>query len=89
MKFLYLFFIIMVCLGIMYGILIIIFRNYYLHFLYCLIGAIIFTVILIVDTQSISQLDENVLTVDDYIYAALILYTEQIPVLTYLIKTLC
>ncbi len=86
MKFLYLFFIIMVCLGIMYGILIIIFRNYYLHFLYCLIGAIIFTVILIIDTQSISQLDENFLTVDDYIYAALILYTDVIRIFIQILK---
>ena len=85
MKFFYIFFIISLGLGIMYGILIIIFRNYYLQFFFCLIGAIIFTIFLIFDTQSISQ-DENFITIDDYIFAALILYTDIIRIFIQILK---
>ena len=86
LKFIYIFFIISIGLGIMYGILIIIFRNYYLQFFFCFIGAVIFTIILIFDTQSISNLDENFITIDDYIFAALILYTDIIRIFIQILK---
>jgi FtsH-binding integral membrane protein len=86
-KFLFSFFIVCCFLGILYGILAIIFRNYYLEFLFCLIGAIIFTIFLIYDTQKISQ-DENYLTIDDYIFAAILLYTDIIRLFIYLLRIL-
>jgi FtsH-binding integral membrane protein len=51
-----------------------------------LIGAVIFTIILIFDTQSISNLDENFITIDDYIFAALILYTDIIRIFIQILK---
>ena len=88
LKFLFLFLIVCFVLGILYGILVIIFKNYYLEFLFCLIGAVIFTIFLIYDTQKISQVDENYLTIDDYIFAAIILYTDIIRLFIYLLKIL-
>ena len=88
LKFIYLFLIIAVILGLIYGILAIIFRNYYLEFLFCLIGAIIFTLFLVYDTQTITRLDNNYLTVDDYIFAAIILYTDIIRVFIQILKIL-
>ena len=76
LRYILIFLIITVFLGFIYGLLSIIFRNYYLEFLFCLIGAIVFTLMLIYDTQQISQFDKSLLTIDDYIYAALILYTD-------------
>lgn len=88
LKFLYLFFIVCCVLGALYGFLAIIFRNYYLEFLFCLIGAIIFTIFLIYDTQKISQIDENYLTIDDYIFAAIVLYTDIIRLFIYILRIL-
>ena len=88
LKFLFLFFIVCCVLGILYGLLAIIFKNYYLEFLFCLIGAIIFTIFLIYDTEKITQVDENYLTIDDYIYAAIILYTDIIRLFIYLLRIL-
>jgi FtsH-binding integral membrane protein len=80
--------IITIFLGFIYGLLSIIFRNYYLEFLFCLIGAIVFTLILIYDTQQISQFDKSLLTIDDYIYAALILYTDIIRMFLQILRIL-
>lgn len=88
LKFLCLCIIIIAILGIMYGLLALIFRNYYLEFLYCLIGAIFFTLILVYDTQKITQFNNNDITVDDYIFAALILYTDIIRLFIQILKIL-
>ena len=77
LKFLYLCIIIVAILGIIYGILALIFRKYYLEFLFCLIGEILFTLFLVYDTQKITQFDNNnYITIDDYIFAAFVLYTD-------------
>ena len=88
LKNLFLFFFVCCVLGILYGILAIIFKNYYLEFLFCLIGAIIFTIFLIYDTQKISQVDGNYLTIDDYIFAAIVLYIDIIRLFVYLLRIL-
>ena len=88
LKFIYICLIIAGILGIIYGILALIFRNYYFEFLFCLIGAILFTLILVYDTQTISQLNQNYITIDDYIYAALVLYTDIIRIFIQIIKIL-
>ena len=87
LKFLYLCIIIVAILGIIYGLLALIFRNYYLEFLFCLIGAILFTLILVYDTQKITQFDNNnYITIDDYIFAALVLYTDIIRLFIEVLK---
>ena len=85
-KFIYLCLIIAVILGIIYGILALIFRNYYFEFLFCLIGAIFFTLILVYDTQTISQINKSYITIDDYIYAVLVLYTDIIRIFIHIIR---
>lgn len=88
LRYILIFLIITVFLGFIYGLLSIIFRNYYLEFLFCLIGAIVFTLMLIYDTQQISQFDKSLLTIDDYIYAALILYTDIIRMFLQILRIL-
>ena len=80
--------IIVASLGIIYGILALIFRNYYLEFLFCLIGAILFTFILVYDTQKIAQFNNSDITIDDYIFAALVLYTDIIRLFIEILKLL-
>ena len=89
LKFIYLCIIIVAILGIIYGILALIFRKYYLEFLFCLIGAILFTLFLVYDTQKITQFDNNnYITIDDYIFAALVLYTDIIRLFIEILKML-
>ena len=88
LRFIFICLIIAAILGIIYGILALIFRNYYFEFLFCLIGAIFFTLILVYDTQTFSQLNQNYITIDDYIYAALVLYTDIIRIFIQIIKIL-
>ena len=57
-------------LGLNYGILALIYRSYYLYFLYCLIGGIIYALFIAYDTTVIR--DE--FSIDDYAFAALTLY---------------
>ena len=57
-------------LGINYGILAAIYRDYYLYFLYCLIGGIIYALFIAYDTTLIR--DE--FSIDDYAFGALTLY---------------
>ena len=87
-KFLLICIIIVASLGIIYGILALIFRNYYLEFLFCLIGAILFTFILVYDTQKIAQFNNSDITIDDYIFAALVLYTDIIRLFIEILKLL-
>ena len=88
LKYLLIFIIITVVLGIIYGLLAIIFKNYYLEFFFCLLGALLFTLILLYDTQEISQFDKSFLTIDDYIYAALVLYTDIIRIFLQILRIL-
>jgi FtsH-binding integral membrane protein len=58
-----------------------------LEFLFCLIGGILFTLILVYDTQKITQFDNNnYITIDDYIFAALVLYTDIIRLFIEVLK---
>ena len=88
LKYILIFLIITVFLGLIYGLLSLIFRNYYLEFCFCLIGAVVFSLILLYDTQQISQLDKSFLTIDDYIYAALLLYTDIIRMFIQILRIL-
>ena len=74
--------IILIFFAITYGLLVLIMRNYYLNFLYCLIGAIIFALFIVYDTQLIR--DEY--DVDDYIFAALTLYFDIIRLFIQILK---
>ena len=64
----------LICLGFAYGLLAAIFRKYYLDFLYCIIGAIIFSLFLVFVTQKVAHYDECRFSIDDYIFRALTLY---------------
>lgn len=75
----YLFMVLIITIGLVfiYGILILSFRDYYLEFFYCLLGAFIFLLFLIYDTQKLLHADEDGefhYDTDDYILAALNLY---------------
>ena len=84
MKFLGMSLIILIFIGLTYGLLALIFRSYYLNFLFCLIGAIIFELFIVYDTQLIrDQYD-----IDDYIFAALTLYFDIIRLFIQLLKIL-
>jgi FtsH-binding integral membrane protein len=81
-KFLGMVLIILLFFGFTYGLLALIMRNYYINFLYCLIGAIIFALFIVYDTQLIR--DEY--DVDDYIFAALTLYFDIIRLFVQILK---
>ena len=84
MKFLGMNLIILIFIGITYGLLALIFRNYYLNFLFCLIGALIFELFIVNDTQLIrDQYD-----IDDYIFASLTLYFDIIRLFIQILKIL-
>lgn len=84
MKFLGMSLIILIFIGLTYGLLSIIFRSYYLNFLFCLIGALIFEFFIVYDTQLIrDQYD-----IDDYIFAALTLYFDIIRLFIQILKIL-
>ena len=88
LKHIYISLIISLTLGVIYGLLVLIFRNYYLELCFCLLGAIVYMVILIFDTQRISQFDKGGLTIDDYIFAALMLYTDIIGMFIMILRIL-
>ena len=71
-------------IGLTYGLLALILRNYYLNFLYCLIGSIIFALFIVYDTQMIRDHYD----VDDYIFAALTLYFDVIRFFIQILKLL-
>ena len=84
MKFLGMSLIILIFIGLTYGLLALIFRSYYLNFLFCLIGALIFELFIVYDTQLIrDQYD-----IDDYIFAALTLYFDIIRLFIQILKIL-
>ena len=79
----------LIFLGFTYGILILWYRNYYLDFLYCLIGAFIFSLFLIYEAQRLYYPNENgeyLYDIDDYIWAALILYFDIIRLFVEILK---
>ena len=55
-------------------------------FVYCLFGALVFGVMLVVDTQLIIGGKFEALTYDDYILAALLLYVDVISMFVYVLK---
>lgn len=67
-----------------YGLLAIIYRSYYLHFLYCLIGGILYTLFIAFDTISI----RDHYSIDDYIFAALTLYLDIVRLFIQILKIL-
>ena len=67
-----------------YGLLALIIRNYYLIFLYCLLGALVFTLYIVYDTILIR--DE--FDIDDYIFAALTLYFDIIRLFILILRLL-
>ena len=83
-KFLTMALIILLYIGIAYGIIALIVRNYYLRFLYCLLGAIIFALFIVYDTLMI----RDKFDVDDYIFAALTLYFDIIRLFIEILRLL-
>lgn len=78
-------------LALIYGFLIAIFRNFYLDFLYCVLGALIFTLFLVYDTQKLKYPDNNgeyEFEIDDYIIAALTIYFDVIRLFIEILKLL-
>ena len=69
-------------LGLCYGILAAIYRNYYLYFLYCLIGGIIYALFIAYDTILI----RDFLSIDDYAFGALTLYFDIIRLFLLILK---
>ena len=69
-------------LGINYGILAAIYRSYYLYFLYCLIGGIIYALFIAYDTTLI----RDAFSIDDYAFAALTLYFDIIRLFIILLR---
>ena len=67
-----------------YGILAFIYRSYYLHFLYCLLGAILFALFIVFDTITI----RNNFSYDDYILAAMTLYFDIIRLFIQILRIL-
>ena len=76
--------IILLACGLNYGLLAIIYRSYYLHFVYCLIGGIIYTLFIAYDTISI----RDHFSIDDYAFAALTLYLDIVRLFIQILKIL-
>lgn len=83
-KYLAMSFISVLFLMLTYGLLALIFRNYYLIFLYCFLGALLFTLYIVYDTILIR--DE--FDIDDYIFAALTLYFDIIRLFILILRLL-
>ena len=89
LKYIFILLIVTIFLGLVYGIFILYYRNYYLDFLYCLIGAFIFSLFLIYDTQKLYYPNENgeyTYDIDDYVLAALTLYFDIVMLFFKLLK---
>ena len=80
-----------IILCFVYGILIVCYRKFYLEFFYCLIGAFIFTLFLVYDTQQLKYPNENgeyEFDTDEYIFAVITLYFDIIKLFIFLLKLL-
>ena len=89
LKYIFILLIIALFLAFAYGILILFYRNYYLDFLYCLIGAFIFSLFIIYDTQRLyypNEAGEYAYDIDDYIWASLTLYLDIIRLFVEILK---
>ena len=89
LKYIFIFLIVTIFLGLAYGILLLFYRNYYLDFLYCLIGAFIFSLFLIYDTQRLYYPNNSgyyEYDIDDYIWAALTLYFDILRLFVEILK---
>ena len=82
MKFCGMSIIIFIVFGLTYGLLVLIFKRYFLNFLFCSIGDFVFALFIIYDTQLIRD-DYDI---DEYIYAALTLYFDIIRLFIQLLK---
>ena len=71
-------------LAVGYGLLALIIRNYYLIFLYCMLGGIVFSLLIAYDTILI----RDNFDVDDYIFAALTLYFDIIRLFIFILRML-
>jgi FtsH-binding integral membrane protein len=71
-------------LAITYGLLALIVRNYYLIFLYCMLGGIVFALFIAYDTILI----RDKFDIDDYIFAALTLYFDIIRLFIFILRIL-
>jgi FtsH-binding integral membrane protein len=71
-------------LAIAYGLLALIVRNYYLIFLYCMLGGIVFALFIAYDTILI----RDKFDIDDYIFAALTLYFDIIRLFIFILRIL-
>ena len=67
-----------------YGLLALIYRSYYLHFVYCLIGGVIYTLYIAFDTISI----RDHFSIDDYAFAALTLYLDIVRLFIQILRIL-
>ena len=67
-----------------YGLLALIYRSYYLHFVYCLIGGVIYTLYIAFDTISI----RDHFRIDDYAFAALTLYLDIVRLFIQILRIL-
>ncbi|XP_068188896.1 glutamate receptor, ionotropic, N-methyl D-aspartate-associated protein 1a (glutamate binding) [Antennarius striatus] len=76
-----------VCLIVLllFGILTIFFRNRILHIVYASLGALLFTCFLAVDTQLLLGNKKLALSPEEYIFAALNLYTDIINIFLYIL----
>jgi len=83
-KYLYMSMISLCFLLITYGLLAAIFRNHYLIFLYCFLGAVLFALFIIYDTTVI----RDHFSYDDYILAAMTLYFDVIRFFIYVLRIL-
>ena len=83
-KYIFMLLITFIFLSFTYGLLAIIFRNYYLLFLYCLIGVTLFSLFIVYDTQFI----RDNFDIDDYIFASLTLYLDIIRLFIEILKIL-
>jgi FtsH-binding integral membrane protein len=71
-------------LALTYGILALIMRSYYLEFLYCVLVAILYTLLIVYDTILI----RDHFDIDDYIFAALTLYFDIIRLFILILRIL-
>jgi FtsH-binding integral membrane protein len=70
------------------GILAAIFRSYWLGLGLSILGAIVFGLYLIMDTQLIIGKNQNMFSIDDYIMAAMNLYIDIIQLFLYILRIL-
>jgi FtsH-binding integral membrane protein len=76
------------CVLMLFGLFLMFTENKMLHIIYCCLGVLIYSIYLIFDTQLIIGNKENELSIDDYIYGALMLYLDIINLFLYILRIL-